>query len=898
MNWNNLKFAFSECFDEENYSFRSEEDNFIWAAPKEFLSIDNRDKFIHYELVKRGDLYFVEFHIESNFYPEVVDKLHEIFNRNENLRRWHFDTYYSSKMWRTRTPAFSCEDVKNDVTDLKNLFNLIDRNSSNTEKKKETMADKLNKYHCFTIKLPEIAKSDEIKIPNVQRGFVWNPARCATLWDSILRGFPIGAICLQLNGEDMDLLDGQQRLTVIKLAFSEFPPKVENKKQSILWIDLGESNCSEKKFAFKVTTASQPWGYKDANKETENPKLSIQERREAVKGYWEDDTKAKPYPFELFPFYAKIPVPFTLLREWLETEKAEKTFAKFKDFCKNNEELKNNNWLRFVGDKQPENSYWENVKTAIEALNNYDIVVTNANNVAQEDIALFFSRVGRGGVIPTEEEIAYSILKSKIGGDFKSNIETIAKENGCAPEHRIANLAIRYFCSDKGQLCRTSVFDEVQKLCNKPEQKKQFIDFIKVKFGDDFNNLIKKLKSAKLKVWHISRYCNYANGDIFLYLLCELRDSGDIDQAIRVAEYVHCFSSDPGQVLSKIRKDGLKNGIIASLAKTYYGKQILNTPIAPSFFETIALDSFDKIGQWLHNPCNSIAVDLLRSGYDNPHMYSILLFACRKALPEFDPNLDEWKDENCPWDYDHILPQKWFDKMNGQNVCVELKNSIGNLAPLDFSLNRSLSDDDRPETYPAKESNQGQSGIQEQLCIEKLFKGYQKDKFANNKDNHQLYFCQTTIQRFIRIYKNWYDCFSLNFNKIIENSFRYQLFQKIIKEISDVKLQIYYVDGELQYEIKDNCNEINLNWLRPWVAVGFEVNYNGDANKKCLLSIASDGNTWEVGYRRHPLSTEVNGDSNRWWFDDCKVFDTPNEAKKEFTNIIQKRATNNETSDF
>ena len=251
MNWNNLKFAFSECFDEENYSFR-EEDNFIWAAPKEFLSIDNRDKFIHYELVKRGDLYFVEFHIESNFYPEVVDKLHEIFNRNENLRRWHFDTYYSSKMWRTRTPAFSCEDVKNDITDLKNLFNLIDLNSSNTEKKKKTMADKLNKYHCFTIKLPEIAKSDEIKIPNVQRGFVWNPARCATLWDSILRGFPIGSICLQMNGENTDLLDGQQRWTAIKLAFSKFIPKTNDEKQSILWIDLGESNCSEKNLHLRL----------------------------------------------------------------------------------------------------------------------------------------------------------------------------------------------------------------------------------------------------------------------------------------------------------------------------------------------------------------------------------------------------------------------------------------------------------------------------------------------------------------------------------------------------------------------------------------------------------------------------------------------------------------------
>ena len=44
--------------------------------------------------------------------------------------------------------------------------------------------------------IDEIAKWEanrEVDIPALQRGLVWSPRQVELLWDSILRGFPIGA---------------------------------------------------------------------------------------------------------------------------------------------------------------------------------------------------------------------------------------------------------------------------------------------------------------------------------------------------------------------------------------------------------------------------------------------------------------------------------------------------------------------------------------------------------------------------------------------------------------------------------------------------------------------------------------------------------------------------------
>ena len=34
----------------------------------------------------------------------------------------------------------------------------------------------------------------ELKLPPIQRGFVWKPKQIVDLWDSLLRGMPIGSL--------------------------------------------------------------------------------------------------------------------------------------------------------------------------------------------------------------------------------------------------------------------------------------------------------------------------------------------------------------------------------------------------------------------------------------------------------------------------------------------------------------------------------------------------------------------------------------------------------------------------------------------------------------------------------------------------------------------------------
>ena len=95
-----------------------------------------------------------------------------------------------------------------------------------------------------------------VDLPALQRGLVWAPHQVELLWDSILRGFPIGAFALtpvadnkrQLtNTSDRVaqyfLLDGQQRYNAIKAAFTPWADKDEdgNPIRSVLWVETSST---------------------------------------------------------------------------------------------------------------------------------------------------------------------------------------------------------------------------------------------------------------------------------------------------------------------------------------------------------------------------------------------------------------------------------------------------------------------------------------------------------------------------------------------------------------------------------------------------------------------------------------------------------------------------------
>lgn len=166
-----------------------------------------------------------------------------------------------------------------------------------------------------------------ITLPNLQRGFVWKPYQIESLWDSILRGYPIGAILMSLNGELKELLDGQQRCTSIALGFvnpliSSETIEIFNLKKNIpsIWIDLKPLQKSKHglKFGVRVLTRSHPWGYQlEDHKQT----ISSSEREKAL-NYFRNKINNQNCSFsslpidKISPWDAYYPIPLSILLEY------------------------------------------------------------------------------------------------------------------------------------------------------------------------------------------------------------------------------------------------------------------------------------------------------------------------------------------------------------------------------------------------------------------------------------------------------------------------------------------------------------------------------------------------------------------------------------------------------
>ncbi|MGD9639609.1 MAG: DUF262 domain-containing protein, partial [Alphaproteobacteria bacterium] len=54
-------------------------------------------------------------------------------------------------------------------------------------------------YSLQNIKKWQFDAESKVKLPDIQRGFVWRPYQIENLWDSILRGFPTGSFLLKEN---------------------------------------------------------------------------------------------------------------------------------------------------------------------------------------------------------------------------------------------------------------------------------------------------------------------------------------------------------------------------------------------------------------------------------------------------------------------------------------------------------------------------------------------------------------------------------------------------------------------------------------------------------------------------------------------------------------------------
>ena len=140
-----------------------------------------------------------------------------------------------------------------------------------------------------------------IALPMIQRGSVWKPAQIIALWDSLLRGMPIGSLMLNeiRRGRDgnpvkvrrlgesslveapesgcFGLIDGQQRTLAMLVGWL---PATDPRTVKTLWVDFADKPAPEHLFRMHITTSAHPYGFR---KSDPNSRLSLDDRRNARK---------------------------------------------------------------------------------------------------------------------------------------------------------------------------------------------------------------------------------------------------------------------------------------------------------------------------------------------------------------------------------------------------------------------------------------------------------------------------------------------------------------------------------------------------------------------------------------------------------------------------------------
>lgn len=296
-----------------------------------------------------------------------------------------------------------------------------------------------------------------VALPMIQRGSVWKPRQIITLWDSLLRGMPIGSLMLsrlhekdsrgnpvqvrkvgstQLQdvpqGGGASLIDGQQRTLAIMSGWPQI--RAEQGQGRTLWIDLADKPGSETLFRLHVTSNAHPYGYTKAEP---NAKLSLSDRRKAR------ETLA---PGEQRPWDAHFPIRLdVVIRMFVD---AEHNVAQWGESV--------NRYLTEIRphrgktweDYQADSAKWDAKRAldrfgvALRALFNLKVPLIAipdhcfAQDVATQEgddpaLAVLFKRIGTGGTALSDADYVYSVVKHHLPQTFQL-VESMAMTRGFA----------------------------------------------------------------------------------------------------------------------------------------------------------------------------------------------------------------------------------------------------------------------------------------------------------------------------------------------------------------------------------------------------------------------------------------------------------------------------------
>ncbi|GAA0341165.1 hypothetical protein GCM10009092_02120 [Bowmanella denitrificans] len=309
----------------------------------------------------------------------------------------------------------------------------------------------IDNTNLITVLLPDWcgALGEDIYLPLIQRNFVWKPEQIAYLWDSILRGFPLGNLMVvpieqetkvKCNSEYQSvssgwlLLDGQQRSRAIAGGY-----KFSEDNGFRVWVGLNSEPANPKlKFDIRVTTRQHPFGFDPLFRP-----LSMS-HRSAAYSYFEEQYKGE----KSASLGLNVTTPFSAQgHEYLPLDV-------YFDSERTHEEL-----IPFT------------LKEALEGVKAYQLValsvstdVLNApvevgtrQDSKPEDsnlpVELLFERIGSGGTRLSNEDYAYSLIKQRMP-DAHKVVENVLKQSDLQEFFSplsLISIALRLSCSFCGE---------------------------------------------------------------------------------------------------------------------------------------------------------------------------------------------------------------------------------------------------------------------------------------------------------------------------------------------------------------------------------------------------------------------------------------------------------------
>ncbi len=653
--------------------------------------------------------------------------------------------------------------------------------------------------------------TSKVELPSIQRGFVWKPKQVEDLWDSLLRGYPIGSFLFSKAGENLYLMDGQQRSTSIFLGhFNPFNQLNETKawvikgELPVVWIDLKPyTKPDSSKYLVRLTTRSHPWGYQASNNDS---KLSVSDRRTALKLFRQHPDNQGGYTLfknsTVFPFDANYPIPLCF---FIESQNIEEVIEKIRLHLPNYFSTKEGGFenkdaflILLENDlKQELSEIFDEIKKTKEVRIKSNIIDDRVlNEESDSDNPTLFVRINSAGTKLTRDDLIYSIYKAAFP-DLKNLIENIGI-NFISPT-QVLSLVSRLVASDSennNYVEKLNVRDFQRKIKN-TEFKKKLNKLIQTnEIKNLFDKAIKILSCKDNSLFEgeippiIIKQFIKKHQELFLFFIYWLYlHKENIDEKIElkmVSKLLLFVWFDFGKIprlwKEKIKNKNFWNETVNELI-CWGGVDGIHFPIEPELLkkyyeqgEVINMFRENNEHKWkllqvdvgseiieYYKSIKSEEIDITKANeffgkfiHKIKYNKQMILFAQRECINstfgDFN-QMDEIEDTNIPWDWDHIYPNSWVYNMKDcEQIIRDWNETNGNFRAISLEQNRSEGNSNSPKKRLENEVIRNSSFV-----FENDWKHWQEiDKRIRDKNKAISHFKAITT-RMINIYEKFWN---------------------------------------------------------------------------------------------------------------------------------------------